>query len=50
LRIIEGYVFYPSTAANVLAEDFMEFLYRMLPRLAALKPESSWAFEPSSLS
>jgi hypothetical protein len=35
-----------APAAHVLAEDFMEFLFLDAPRLAVLRPESSWAFEP----
>jgi hypothetical protein len=27
LRIVEGYVFYPSTAAEALTEAFAEFLF-----------------------
>jgi hypothetical protein len=35
-----------APAANVLVEDFMEFLFPMLPRLAVPRPKSSWASEP----
>jgi hypothetical protein len=35
-----------APAANILAEDFTEFLFPDAPRLAVLRPESSWAFEP----
>jgi hypothetical protein len=35
-----------APAANVLVEDLMEFLFPDAPRLAVLRPESSWAFEP----
>jgi hypothetical protein len=33
-------------ASNILAEDFMEFLFLDAPRLVVLRPKSSWAFEP----
>jgi hypothetical protein len=32
--------------SNILAEDFMEFLFPDAPQLAAPRSESSWAFEP----
>jgi hypothetical protein len=33
-----------APAANVLAKDFMDFLFPNAPRLAALKPKNRWAF------
>jgi hypothetical protein len=35
-----------APTANDLAKDFMEFFFLDAPRLAVLRPESSWAFEP----
>jgi hypothetical protein len=35
-----------APAANILTEDFMEFLFPDAPGLAVLRPESSWVFEP----
>jgi hypothetical protein len=38
-----------APAADVLAKDFMEFLFSGAPRLAALKPENSWVLVPFML-
>jgi hypothetical protein len=35
-----------STTADMLAEDFTDFLFPDAPWRVALKPESSWAFVP----
>jgi hypothetical protein len=35
-----------APAVNVLAEDFMEFLFPDAPPAAVSSPESSWAFMP----
>jgi hypothetical protein len=35
-----------APAADGLTEDFMDFLFPDVPRLAALKPENRWAFVP----
>jgi hypothetical protein len=35
-----------APVANVLAKDFMDFLFPDALRLAALSPENSWAFVP----
>jgi hypothetical protein len=35
-----------APAANILTEDFMEFLFPDAPRLVAPRPESIWVFVP----
>jgi hypothetical protein len=37
-----------ATVADMLAEDFTDFLFPTLPRPATLKPEDHWAFMPLS--
>jgi hypothetical protein len=37
---------FAAPPSNILAEDFMEFLFPYAPQLAAPRSESSWAFEP----
>jgi hypothetical protein len=38
-----------APAADVLTEDFMDFLFQTLPQLVAPKPEDHWAFVPFML-
>jgi hypothetical protein len=35
-----------APAANVLAEDFTDFVFPDAPPAGAPRPDSSWAFEP----